>query len=372
MPVDADRQDGVAVLSAATWHRWTLPGGNGERGHMDRHSTWQRFVAVVAGFGVLVTGMATAGSAAQPAPSLRQEVVVNETLSYEVLETWASGLRVAVIDRSGREASGGFPNMNPAPSVLERRYPMVINWPTEGGRPRGPRPLLINGGYRRGLEFEQCNAGSSQYITICVGFFFADNTVGPNFADAVNMPGDVSSALDVFMSDPKKFGRVNPEHVLYTGYSLGGVVGLYLAQRTLRDPRITALSVGGALLPIWLPEFQEPSSWKGSPPILMMHGTEDDVITYEIATRTYTAVKASTRIKLLSLVGANHINGGSWCTAAGGYQSSWHAWKLGVQAKPSTSQRRAVNASGCARFGVVPGGTTGYGVADPFVPDKFR
>lgn len=307
----------------------------------------------------------------------RRVISVTADLSYEVLESDATAMRILVIDRSGRNASGPpFASAVPAPDVAERRYPVQIRWPQGVGKPTvaDRRSLLVIGMYRRGLEMDRgCEIRDVPYMVVCVGFFLGDNAGQVDFADSVNMPGDVSRALDVIFSSPLRFGAIDPAHVLYSGYSLGGVVGFYLVHPILRDQRITAFSVGGAMASPWMSTFREESTWRGAPPILMSNGTADEVIPYELARRTYRAARPSApKITLLTLIGAGHSGVGVPCRIADEYRTVWEAWRLGAGPRPSRVLRAQVAQSECARLGVVAGGTTGYGAADPYVPRPDR
>jgi hypothetical protein len=317
--------------------------------------------------------------AAGPAGRAGDEVPVPgvDDLSYRVLTRTSERVRIMLIDRSGRAFDGGpdFPSTSQAPYVEVREYPVEIVWPSGAGGLVVDKayPLLIKGEYRRGEQVSGGCSGASDIVAMCVGFYFADYDTGPDPADSPNMAGDVSRALDAVLSSPKVFGAINRRHIVYTGYSLGGIVGFNLAHPKLRDSRITAMSVGGASALMWMPAFQKRSSWRGAPPIFMRHGTRDPIITYEQAVRTFRAARRVMDITLVSQLGGPHGDGDSPCLPLIRYRGAWELWKLGLKTKPRV-ERREVTSSQCARVGVAkdPEATTGYGAATPFVPVEYR
>lgn len=323
----------------------------------------------------VVVSVHVAGIEAAPPPTIaspRAEVAIDEDLSYEVIEATDDVLRILVIDRSGRNVVGPFPSKLPSSVIPERRYPVEIHWPLGVGRPSvtDPVPLLVNGMYRRGLEMdEDCRSRGPKFTLVCVGFYSANLSTGADFTDSINMPGDVSRALDVILSSPETFGAVDLKHVVYTGFSLGGIVGINFAHPLMRDPRITAIAVGGAAAAMWMPTFKRASTWRGAPPIFMDHGRKDPVIPYQQAKRTFKAAKKHTTITLVTRLQGVHGYDSPPCGGAAGYRFAWRDWRLGIAPRPDAS---LVKRSTCARFGVVKGGTTGYGASDPFVPDEYR
>lgn len=78
---------------------------------------------------------------------------------------------------------------------------------------------------------------------------------------------------------------ISPENIILAGFSQGGAVALYAAATFAHQ--IGGIIATSTYLPI-RDAFEERLSQK--PPVIMCHGTADDIVTYEIGTRSRDAL----------------------------------------------------------------------------------
>ena len=267
----------------------------------------------------------------------------------------ADGVVSMTVSRNGQVRPGGLIDV-----YVKVQYPRDAN-----GRPvGGPYPMLISGGYRSGDQLLDCRlSNSTTTVQLCIGFPNM-NQASFNFNDIPNHPSDITAVLDIVLANPDQFGAVDQQRIVYQGISMGGISGLLLVHPTDRDPRIRAVISYKGFAPYWIPEFGERATWDAGPEVLMINGTADTTITYELATKTFVRAGGSPKLTLISAIGADH--GGGWsCAASGAYVSAWLSAQLYGSAMPTTS---SLTGSACAVVGVVPGGTTGDGAAAGFKP----
>jgi hypothetical protein len=267
----------------------------------------------------------------------------------------ADGVVSMTVSRNGQVRPGGLIDV-----YVKVQYPRDAN-----GRPvGGPYPMLISGGYRTGDQPECRLNNSSPAVQLCIGF--PNMPVGPgrDFKDIPNHPSDITAVLDIVLANPELFGAVDQQRIVYQGISMGAISGLLLVHPTEGDPRIRAVYSSLGFAPYWIPEFGERATWDAGPEVLMINGTADTTITYELATKTFVRAGGSPKLTLISAIGADHGSGWS-CPASGAYVSAWLSAQLYGSAMPSTS---SLTGSACAVVGVVPGGTTGDGAAAGFKP----
>lgn len=312
----------------------------------------------------------------------RSEIAVPgvEDLSYEVLESSPGWLHLVAIDRSGRNMTVKKALAStPEPTIRERRFPVQIAFPTtDDGLPlSGPTPMLVGGGYRRGMDSGGPPRDPNRRpndIEVYIGFFKADYETGVDVRDLLNMPGDVSRGLDVVFAVQDRIGTIDPGKVLYQGSSLPGITGFLFVHPLLREPRITAMRLHAATQIFWIPAFRRERIWRQAPPILMENGTADEVIPYNLARRTFKLARSSKQVTLLTTVGADHEGGvdGIDCPPRVAYSRAWVESRWKGEGTLSASLRRAVQKSTCSRIGLVKGGSQGFGSLDPFVPPDAR
>jgi dienelactone hydrolase len=130
----------------------------------------------------------------------------------------------------------------------------------------------------------------------------------PIFSDYVNQPGDVSFLIDRLIEEGSRrdgvlAGLVDPERIGVSGQSLGGMTTMGVAFHTCcADRRIdAAIPMAGSLAP-----FDGGEYFAGDdPPILVVHGDQDDTVPYAAGRAIYDA--ASPPRFLLTILGGDHI-----------------------------------------------------------------
>lgn len=260
---------------------------------------------------------------------------------------------LVISDHSGRNVS------RVAPTLPERKIYVRVTYPVEtNGQPRTTAlPLHVEGTYRAGSTVH-CGSQPGAFIHACVGFPMMDQVSGINWADIANHPDDIGLVLDHLIGDPQLAGRVATDRIVYSGASMGGISGLLFAGEREHDPRIRAVMSWVGFATFALPEIGAPSTWRPSPAVLMVNAHDDPDIPYELARRTVNHAGPG-RVELVTIRTGGHSPD---CPAAGRYASEWlrhHMFGSPVPAKNILT--------GCATPGVLPGGTTGYGLANGFI-----
>ncbi|MBK5223347.1 MAG: DUF4214 domain-containing protein [Acidimicrobiia bacterium] len=272
----------------------------------------------------------------------------------QVVEAQPGEKRLILVDRSGRSATPLLP------PLAERRSYIHVRFPTDGsGRPLVDRatPLLVRGSYRNGSAPTCSPQQRDDAIVVCLGFARQDQQSGVQWGDIPNNSGDVTALLDHLLTDRSLVGRIDTERIVYTGASMGGISGLYFAHPDFQDPRIRAVHSVIGFAPFAIAEITEPVDWVASPAILMTNNLDDPGITYELARRTVEAAGPGRVTFVTSRTGGH----GTPCRAAQRHADAWIEHHLVGGPAPS-----ADTVTGCAAIGVLPGGTTGFGLADPF------
>ncbi|HPU38216.1 MAG TPA: neocarzinostatin apoprotein domain-containing protein [Microthrixaceae bacterium] len=184
--------------------------------------------------------------------------------------------------------------------------------PTTDG---GPFPLVVlahglggNEEYLAPLAQQWVAAG---YVVAMPHFplTYGGTTGGVDGADVQNQPGDVSFVIDEVLkmnagTSTPLAGLVNPKQIGAAGHSNGAITTLgVVANSCCRDERIrTALVLAGT-----------PSPFAGGtydlskvPPILFVHGVNDQLLSYNQAVETFNG--ASTPKAMLTLAEAGHAD----------------------------------------------------------------
>jgi hypothetical protein len=239
--------------------------------------------------------------------------------------------------------------------------------PNGGPRSTMASRLAMTGTYRRGPEPEGCNPGRSEdLVFVCVGFPLMDPAVISTqigWRDIPNHAVDVSQVLDAILADPSLVGRVSLAKLTYNGASMGGISGMYLMHPRSRDNRFVAIMSDVGFAPPWVPEFSNPATWAGGPKVLMHNTMTDTTITYELARLTYQNANSPNLTLITYFDGGHSIP--RPCAAADTYASQWAQHVVDNGPPPDA---RVFAGSNCAALGVQPGGTTGWGSAEPFRP----
>ncbi|MCQ3811236.1 MAG: hypothetical protein KTV68_11880 [Acidimicrobiia bacterium] len=199
-------------------------------------------------------------------------------------------------------------------------YPAAIDSeatdPVEGAPPAGgPYPLVLFahgfGGYPEWqLEFLGALAAGGN-IVVAPEFPRTSrfNPGGADAADTGSQPGDLSFLIDTVLereADPKwpLAGLVDASRIAAVGHSNGAVtVHGISANSCCRDERIAAVvAMAGPPAP-----FDGEYDFTTTPPILLVHGTDDNLILYETSPALFNDVSAAKG--LLTIEGGDH---GSW------------------------------------------------------------
>jgi fermentation-respiration switch protein FrsA (DUF1100 family) len=192
---------------------------------------------------------------------------------------------------------GGPVVPNATPSAAGGRHPLVVFGHGFAVTPQLYRNLLVS----------WARAG---YVVAAPVFPLgnADAPGGPDEADVINQPRDVSFVISSLLSLGEAgsgpfAGLIDPARTAVAGHSDGGETALAVAySRRFRDPRVGAAVIlsGAEMSGIGGYAFT-----RGSPPLLAAQGTAD---TSNEPKFTRAFVKAARRPKfLLSLLGAGHI-----------------------------------------------------------------
>ncbi len=217
------------------------------------------------------------------------------------------------------------PAWNTSPQLPSRTLVTTILYPATGptgggvsaGAPpdksAGPFPLIV---FAHGL-----GATPQDYITLLTdwaseGFVVAaplfplsnsEVPGGPDAGDVVNQPKDMSYVIDSVLSDSllpsgTLSGLVDPKEIGAAGHSNGAVTTLGLVANTCcYDSRVKAAIVMAGTTEGFPPGHYDFSE---TPPLLLVHGTADQLIPYRSAPLVYN--EAHGPKGLLTLVGGSH------------------------------------------------------------------
>lgn len=210
--------------------------------------------------------------------------------------------------------------------------------------------IHVEGSYHRdgvasgGQQFEL--ARPEHTAVIIVGFDTMPEGA-PQFGDLANTPKDVSAVLDVLSVRDDIVGRLPMDKILYTGGSLGAVVGWLFTNDCCIDPRIDVMLLSSGF------RLDEQSGFgmadrynvSAAPPVLAVHGTDDDVIPYDWFHRT-AVNSAAPHMEFITVVGAGH-SGLTDCPGVLAYELGF------VAAVLHDAPRPVFDADSCAVFGLV-------------------
>ncbi len=186
--------------------------------------------------------------------------------------------------------------------------PITVNYPAassgSGARPVcGKFPLVIA---THGAEGDGASAAALHTYLVRNGYVVAAPSF-PSGLDINSHARDVSAVISKMLSVNRRGGErfahhVKPTRVGVIGTSMGGMIGIALASRCCLDRRVDAVVAKAGM-------GSGPFSRRG-PPVLMINGNDDDVITYSSARATYRRLKHPKG--LITLNGIGHdLNVGS-------------------------------------------------------------
>jgi len=193
--------------------------------------------------------------------------------------------KVATLDLDLNDTSRPTNANGDYPQLPSRALPATVWYPVGGSH----HPLIVSShgfsSLRLGATYLAQSLAALGYVVVAADFpltnFFAKG--GPNIADVVNQPGDVSFLIDrmlAFNDDPAHplHGRIDPARIGATGISLGGMTSIMAGFDPKRmDSRVKAVvSVAGPSMMFGAPWFAHRQL-----PFLMVATPTDAVVNYE-------------------------------------------------------------------------------------------
>ena len=125
---------------------------------------------------------------------------------------------------------------------------------------------------------------------------------GSSLENAKKVRDEATKELNLFLNEIKKNTGIPFERIFLFGFSQGCMMSLHLAPR--KNEKIAGvIGIAGMLMQ---PELLEKEAVQ-KPPILLVHGDEDDVVPYEeLSIATDTLVKANFEVYTITSKGAGH------------------------------------------------------------------
>jgi fermentation-respiration switch protein FrsA (DUF1100 family) len=216
-------------------------------------------------------------------------------------------------------AWNGSPSLPTRTLVTTILYPAtgaIGSEPTQGATPEkaaGPYPLIVFGHGLGGTPQGYMNvlaAWASQGFVVAAPLFPLSNgnvAGGPDAGDVVNQPKDMSYVISAVLADSMSptgalAGLVDPKEIGAAGHSNGAVTTLGLVANTCcYDSRVKASVVMAGTTEGFPPGHYELAK---APPLLLVHGTADELIPYRSAPLIYNQAQGPKG--LLTLVGGSH------------------------------------------------------------------
>ena len=163
-------------------------------------------------------------------------------------------------------------------------YPLIVFSHGLGASPAGYRSLLVTW-------------AAAGYVVAAPAFPKTNSaaTGGIDPGDFANQPADVSAVISGTLEASAGTagplaGMVDPDNIGVAGHSLGGITTLGVAANSCcRDDRVKA-AVVMAGDPLSFPNGS--FEYADAPPILLVHGTADELVTYEASVDVFNAAKA--------------------------------------------------------------------------------
>ena len=257
----------------------------------------------------------------------------------------------------------------PATAALPAATPQPGAAPARAG---GPYPLIV---FAHGLDATPQFYGglltywaAAGYVVAAPRFPLSSSTspCGPVASDVVNQPGDVSDVItSVLMisagSSGPLAGMVDPTEIGVAGHSDGAitVVGL-VANTCCRDPRVKAavvLAGAAAGFPDGRYDFLL------SPPILVVHGTDDPLIPYADGVDVFNSARGPKG--LLTLIGGAHGSAALVPEVGAATTDFFDAYLRGDASAPARLAGDGRAGLSTMRFVATPGSTVTVAPATP-------
>ena len=268
-----------------------------------------------------VAGLGLAGAACSSGPDAG---VVSATTVTPVAQTHAVGS----VSRTFVDPSRPTPANGGVAGKPDRTLETTVVYPAVGppggeaspdapaDTSAGPYPLVVlSHGLGSSEQFMAplAEAWASAGYVVAVPRFPLTNAVtegGPNGADVQSQPGDVSFVIDQVLAEAEGSGTplsglVDGETIALAGHSNGGITTLgAVANSCCREPRAGAAIV---LAGVNSPFADGSYDLSATPPILFVHGVNDELIAYNQTVELFNAVR--TPKGLLTLDQSGH---GEW------------------------------------------------------------
>jgi fermentation-respiration switch protein FrsA (DUF1100 family) len=272
----------------------------------------------------LVLALATAACASTPtaAPPVRPSIdahavgVLTDTFVDTSRPTAAWGPNPARPSRtlvttvwypaSGRP--GGSPKVGAAPDRQRGPYPLIVFGHGLGATPQLYASLLSSW-------------AAAGYVVAAPLFPLSSGTTpgGPDGGDIGNQPGDMSYVISAVLrasatSGSTLSGLVDPHEVGAAGHSNGAITTLGLVANTCcLDPRVKAAVVmAGTTEGFPTGRYVLPEA----PPLLLVHGTDDDFIPYQDAVLVFNQARGPKG--LLTIHGGSHASAAAFAAPSAG------------------------------------------------------
>ena len=229
---------------------------------------------------------------------------------------------VAQLTQTFVDASRSAPARNGATAQPPRAITTTIYYPASlAPTPENPTPPAVSAGgfplvvFAHGYEIDAASYATLLRDIATGGYIVAapdfpgTSTAYPGGAvrdDSLNEPGDISfvitSMLQVAQQAGPLQGAINPNAIGVNGQSDGGVVATATGWNTCcQDPRIKAGAIYTGATFAFEGEWFPP----GSPPIMFVHATADEINGYGASTSMFD--RAQSPKYLLTIEGGSHL-----------------------------------------------------------------
>jgi dienelactone hydrolase len=253
-------------------------------------------------------GTAAAGSVAAVSPSFAVGMVTDTFVdSSRPTPAWDGSPQlptrtlVTTILYPATGPAGGATRTGATPDKGAGPFPLIVFGHGLGGTPQGYINLLT--------------AWAARGFVVAAPLFplsNADVPGGPDAGDVVNQPKDMSYVISTVLDDSAQpgstlSGLVNPKEIGAAGHSNGAVTTLGLVANTCCfDARVKAAIVMAGTTEGFPPGHYDFSK---TPPLLLVHGTADQLIPYRSAPLIYNQARGPKG--LLTLEGGSHDAAGA-------------------------------------------------------------
>jgi dienelactone hydrolase len=268
---------------------------------------WPVLVATVllasAAVPLLAVGDTAAGAASVITPKYAVGVVTETFVDiHRTTPAWSGSPQlptrtlVTTILYPATGATSSEPTQGATPEKAAGSYPLIVFAHGLGGTPQGYMNVLA--------------AWASQGFVVAAPLFPLSNgnvPGGPDAGDVVNQPKDMSYVISAVLADSLSpggalSGLVDTKEIGAAGHSNGAVTTLGLVANTCcYDSRVKASVVMAGTTEGFPPGHYELAK---SPPLLLVHGTADQLIPYRSAPLIYNQAQGPKG--LLTIVGGSH------------------------------------------------------------------